>query len=66
MESGVRRRRVKYAASLPAVILLGLASRAYLPPLPSFVRTYVGDALWDLAAYLTVAFLFPRLPVRWP
>jgi hypothetical protein len=64
----VRRRRVQYAAYLLAVILLGLASRAYSPPLPSFVRAYVGDALWALAAYLTVALLFPRLPVRcgWP
>jgi hypothetical protein len=61
----VRRRRVKYASLLLAVILLGLASRAYSPPLPSFVRAYVGDALWALAAYLTVAILFPRLPIRW-
>jgi len=61
----VRRRRVTYAAFLLAVILLGLASRAYSPPLPSFVRAYVGDTLWALAAYLTVAFLFPRLPIRW-
>jgi hypothetical protein len=55
---------VKYATFLLAVILLGLASRAYSPPLPPFVRAYVGDALWALAAYLTVAILFPRLPVR--
>ena len=61
----MRRRRLKYAAFLLAVILLGLASRAYSPPLPPFVRVYVGDALWALAAYLTVATLFPRLPVRW-
>jgi hypothetical protein len=61
----VRRHRVKYAAFLLAVILFGLASRAYSPPLPAFVRAYFGDALWALAAYLTVALLFPRLPVRW-
>lgn len=59
------RRRVKYAAFLLAVILLGLASRAYSPPLPPFVRAYVGDALWSLAAYLTLALLFPSLPIRW-
>lgn len=59
----MRRSRVIYAASLLAVILLGLASRAYTPPLPPFVRAYVGDALWALAAYMTVALLFPRLPV---
>jgi hypothetical protein len=61
----VKRRRAKYGSLLLAVTLLGLASRAYSPPLPSFVRAYVGDALWALAAYLTVALLFPRLPIRW-
>src|SRR5687767_5457324 len=61
----MRRSRVEYAAAVLAVVLLGLASRAYSPPLPSFVREYAGDALWALAAYLTVAFLFPRLPVGW-
>lgn len=50
----MRRRRVKYASYLLAVILLGPASRAYAPPLPPFVRAYVGDALWALAAYLMV------------
>lgn len=59
----MRRSRVKYAALLFAVVLLGLASRSYTPPLPPFVRAYVGDALWALAAYITVALLFPRLPV---
>jgi hypothetical protein len=61
----VKRRRVKYGFLLLAVILLGLASRAYSPPLPSFVRAYVGDALWALAAYLTVALLLPSLSIRW-
>lgn len=58
----MRRRRVNYAAFLLAVILLGLASRAYSPPLPPFIRAYAGDALWALAAYLTVATLFPAYP----
>ena len=61
----MRRSRIEYAACLLAVVLLGLASRALSPPLPSFVRAYVGDALWALAAYLTAALIFPRLPVRW-
>lgn len=59
----MRRSRIEYATATLAVVLLGLASRAYSPPLPSFVREYAGDALWALAAYITVAFLFPRLPV---
>lgn len=61
----MKRRRIKYASFLLAVILLGLASRAYSPPLPLFVKAYVGDALWALAAYLTVALILPRFPIRW-
>lgn len=60
----MNRGRVTYALCVAAVVLLGLASRAYSPPLPRAVREYAGDALWALAAYLTVAFIFPRLPVR--
>jgi hypothetical protein len=60
----VGRSRYRYAALIVAVVLLGLASRAYSPPLPPAVKDYAGDALWALAAYLTIAFLFPRLPVR--
>jgi len=44
--------------------MIGLASRAYSPPLLPFVRAYVGDALWALAAYLTGALLIPHLSVR--
>lgn len=61
----MKRRRAKYGSLLLAVILLGLASRAYSPPLPLFVKAYVGDALWALAAYLTVTLILPRLPIRW-
>lgn len=59
----MERSRIKYAGLIFAVVLLGLASRAYSPPLPRAVREYAGDVLWALAVYLTVAFLFPRLPV---
>ena len=61
----MKRRRVIYGSLLLAIILLGLGSRAYSSPFPTFVRAYVGDALWALAAYLTVTLLFPRLPIRW-
>ena len=60
----VRRSRYKYAALMITVILLGLASRSYSPPLPPVVKAYAGDALWALAAYMMIAFLFPRLPIR--
>ena len=58
----MERSRTTYAVLISAAVLLGLASRAYSPPLPWPVREYAGDALWALAAYLGVAFLFPRLP----
>ena len=60
----MRRSRYKYAALIVVVILLGLASRAYSPPLPLAVKAYAGDALWALAAYLMIGFLFPCLPIR--
>jgi hypothetical protein len=59
----VERKRSKYAIGIFVVILLGLASRSPAFLLPSLVRDYAGDALWALAAYLTIAFLFPRLPI---
>ena len=61
----VGRSRFRYAALLLAVILLGLASRAYSPPLPAAVKEYAGDALWALAVYLAAALLFPRLSAGW-
>lgn len=64
MGSNVRRSRYRYAVLILVVILLGLASRAYSPPLPSAVKEYAGDGLWALAIYLTLAFLFPRLSMR--
>lgn len=47
-----------------SVIGLGLASRSQILPLPLFVREYAGDALYAVAAYLTLAFLAPRLSVE--
>ena len=33
--------------------------------LPAFVTAHAGDALWTVAAYLTLALLFPRWPPLW-
>lgn len=60
----VKRNRIIYAAGILTVILLGLASRSGSPLLPALVKEYAGDTLWALAAYLSVAFLFPRLSIR--
>ena len=62
--SNVRRSRYTYAVLILVVIMLGLASRSYSPPLPPAIKEYAGDGLWALATYLTLAFLFPRLPIR--
>ena len=41
------------------VVALGLASRKF--PLPNFLAANTGDALWTVAVYLTLAFVFPHL-----
>lgn len=41
------------------VLVLGLLSRAPLPVLPPFIRSYSGDVLWALLVYLLVRWLKP-------
>jgi hypothetical protein len=43
--------------------VLGLASRSGSSLIPSILKEYAGDALWAVAAYLTVAFLFPHFSI---
>ncbi len=40
--------------------MLGLASRSGSSLIPFILKEYAGDALWAVAAYLMVAFLFPQ------
>ena len=59
----VKRNKTKYAAGIAVVILLGLVSRLQTSFVPATVKEYGGDVLWALVVYLTVGFLFPRLPI---
>lgn len=63
MKQTPTRSRFVYALLIPAVILLGLASRAQVvqPHLPQFIAGYAGDTLWALTAFLGFGFLWPQL-----
>ena len=54
------RSRVVILALLVLVVVLGLASRRLPEWLPLFVSEHAGDVLWTVAAYLTLAFIFPH------
>ncbi len=59
------RNRAAVLSLLVVVIGLGLASRTFDQSLPGFVVANAGDALWTIAAYLTLAVLFPTwAPLR--
>lgn len=47
------------AAAAILVTAAGLASRSGPIPLPEFVATYAGDALWAALVFLVLAFAFP-------
>ncbi|GAB2540897.1 ribosomal maturation YjgA family protein [Spirosoma aerophilum] len=45
------------------VMLIGLASRRYFDDV-AFIKQYVGDVLWALMVFFSLAFLFPKWPAR--
>lgn len=61
----IRRSRLLLCLLLVAVILAGLASRKFGAALPQFVADNAGDALWTVAAYLGLAWLWPRVSPLW-
>ncbi len=61
----MKRNRGLYAVFIFTVILLGLGSRADSSLIPVLVKEFAGDTLWALTAYLTIAFLFPQLSIKW-
>jgi hypothetical protein len=63
-KSNVKRNRGIYVVFTLIVILLGLASRSNSPLNPALVKEYAGDTLWALAAYLTIAFIFPHFSIN--
>lgn len=54
------RSRIGLIAIGTAVVVVGLATRAYRAKLPAWVGLYAGDALWAVVAFLAAATLFPR------
>ncbi len=56
------RRRIQIAIALVVVIAIGLATRSSRIPWPAFVAQNFGDALWTVAVYLSLAFVFVKRP----
>ena len=57
------RRRWLLAPLLLLLPVLGLGSRSKSIALPVFVVAYAGDTLWTVMMYVTLLFLWPRLPI---
>ena len=58
-----RRNRILYGLLTLVVVVLGVGSRRFFGDV-SFIRTYVGDALWALMVFFGIAFFFTRMAVR--
>ena len=54
--------RARYAVALATTIVVGLLSRLHGAPLPWFVATYAGDALWAMAACWAISIIAPQRP----
>ena len=56
----IARSRLWLGMAIAVVIVLGLASRKYPALFPAALGKYPGDALWALAVFLGLAFVWPR------
>lgn len=61
--SGMRNRR-RYLVAIAVVFVLGLPTRVVPEMLPPFVVNYAGDALWALAIFLGLGFIFRQARTR--
>lgn len=59
----MKRNRLVYGILTVCVVLMGLASRLIFGDI-SFVKLYVGDALWALMVFFGFAFVFRRWPTK--
>lgn len=62
MNENISRPHALYALYILIVICLGLISRS--KHAPYFVKAYVGDILWAVAAFLFIGFLAPKMSTR--
>ena len=53
-----KRNRLLYGTMIIIVMILGLYSRKMIAVIPSFLNTYLGDALWALMIFIAFGFIF--------
>lgn len=58
------RNRFPYVIAIVVVLVLGLPTRLVPEILPPFVVNYAGDALWALAIFLGLGFIFRQTRTR--
>jgi hypothetical protein len=63
--TAVTRQRLTYVGLGVVTFVVGLAVRFAPLGLPWFVVKYGGSTMWALMVYWVLAFLWPRLGVRW-
>lgn len=64
MKMNITRKRLSYGIWLVVFIVVGLYSRTPYP-FPMLLKMYAGDILWAGMIYLWIAFMFPRMNVRY-
>jgi len=53
-----KRNRLLYGTMIIIVMIFGLYSRKMIAVIPSFLNTYLGDALWALMIFIAFGFIF--------
>jgi hypothetical protein len=59
-----KRSRLLYGVMTIIVIVLGLLSRKIVNVIPSFINTYLGDALWALMIFFDFGFIFRAMETK--
>ncbi len=59
-----KRNRLLYSVMIIIVIILGLCSRKMANAIPSFLNTYLGDALWALMIFIAFGFIFREMKTK--
>ncbi|MBZ9608973.1 DUF2809 domain-containing protein [Clostridium estertheticum] len=59
-----KRNRLLYSVMIIIVVILGLCSRKMTNAIPSFLNTYLGDALWALMIFIAFGFIFREMKTK--